>query len=240
MNTSTYLPDDEQDGVTTEFLGDAEYYPYSDTQPTYTYQPTISYAYNTPNTYTSANVEPQYVSTQSSHQGTYSDPDYSQYEASSSAYVPEYSSYPTVSSSSDNAGGYGQSQLASSGPSGSMENWETFPGVTEEDSSYTTSEHRGTDQHSQKKSSSKSKHSKSGNMRTPRKHHGPPPELTSVFDVNPDSKSQRKSRKTFTEEEKKKVEAVRSIGACGPCRQNKRTVGLKAFHSVLTKLTRRI
>ncbi|KAG9240546.1 hypothetical protein BJ878DRAFT_282306 [Calycina marina] len=58
-------------------------------------------------------------------------------------------------------------------------------------------------------------------VRTPRQRGGPPPELTSVFDANPRS-SQRKLRRTYDEEEKKKVERVRSIGACIPCGRNKR------------------
>jgi len=67
---------------------------------------------------------------------------------------------------------------------------------------------------------------KSSNMRATKKAQGPPPSSLTVFPSKVDSSSRRKSRKQFTEEEKKKVEAVRSIGACNECRSRKRTASV--------------
>lgn len=61
-------------------------------------------------------------------------------------------------------------------------------------------------------------------MRATKKERGPPKSLTSVFPSNPSSEPQRKSRRPFSPEGKKKVEAVRSVGACVQCRTRKRTV----------------
>jgi hypothetical protein len=57
-----------------------------------------------------------------------------------------------------------------------------------------------------------------------KKSRGPPKCLLSVFDSNAEPQTKRKSRKAFTEEGKKKVEAVRMLGACIQCRFRKRTV----------------
>ena len=57
-----------------------------------------------------------------------------------------------------------------------------------------------------------------------KKSRGPPKSLLSVFDSNAEPQTKRKSRKAFTEEGKKKVEAVRMLGACIQCRFRKRTV----------------
>ncbi|KAH8588599.1 hypothetical protein B0O99DRAFT_746674 [Bisporella sp. PMI_857] len=64
---------------------------------------------------------------------------------------------------------------------------------------------------------------KDKNLRPSKKYRGPPKALCSVFDGNIESLVKRKSRKPFTEEGKKKVEAVRNIGACFQCRFRKRT-----------------
>jgi hypothetical protein len=57
-----------------------------------------------------------------------------------------------------------------------------------------------------------------------KKSRGPPKCLLSVFDSNAEPQTKRKSRKAFTEEGKRKVEAVRMLGACIQCRFGKRTV----------------
>jgi len=236
MDNSTYFPDDEQNCGVTEYTENTEpvYSSYTYAQPSYTYQQTIPYDYNTSNTYTSASLEPQYASTQPALQGMYN-PSYNQYEAPGTSYETEYSSYAPVSSSSNMVSEY--YQPVSYVPLDSMENPEDTPVVTQHDTSSIPSQLRSSDEHTHKKSSSKTKHSKSSNMRTPRKQNGPPAEFTSIIDLHPDSKT-RKTRKPFTEEGKRKVEAVRSIGACGPCRQNKRTVSfqIKDF-TVTIKLT---
>jgi hypothetical protein len=48
--------------------------------------------------------------------------------------------------------------------------------------------------------------------------------LSSVFEVNVNSSSKRKTRSAFTPQGKKKVEAVRNVGACIQCKFRKRTV----------------
>ncbi|PQE06252.1 C6 finger domain-containing protein [Rutstroemia sp. NJR-2017a BBW] len=49
--------------------------------------------------------------------------------------------------------------------------------------------------------------------------------LSSVFEVNVNSSSKRKTRSAFTPQGKKKVEAVRNVGACIQCKFRKRTCG---------------
>ncbi|CAD6446041.1 839a626f-6f53-4d86-b2c2-d153829344b4 [Sclerotinia trifoliorum] len=49
--------------------------------------------------------------------------------------------------------------------------------------------------------------------------------LSSVFHVNANQPLKRKARSAFTPEGKKKVEAVRSVGACVQCKFRKRTCG---------------
>ncbi|KAF7896744.1 uncharacterized protein EAF01_009147 [Botrytis porri] len=49
--------------------------------------------------------------------------------------------------------------------------------------------------------------------------------LSSVFEVNMNQPTKRKARSAFTPQEKKKVEAVRSVGACIQCKFRKRTCG---------------
>jgi hypothetical protein len=71
------------------------------------------------------------------------------------------------------------------------------------------------------------------NMRAPKKSRGPPKSLLSVFHSNTESQTRRRSRKAFTEEGKKKVEAVRIIGACVQCRARKRTVCMLILLSLL-------
>ena len=48
--------------------------------------------------------------------------------------------------------------------------------------------------------------------------------LSSVFEVNMNQPPKRKARSAFTPQGKKKVEAVRSVGACIQCKFRKRTV----------------
>lgn len=67
--------------------------------------------------------------------------------------------------------------------------------------------------------------------RTSKKSNGPPKSLLSVFDSKIDHQTKKKHRKSFTAEGKKKVEAVRSIGACTQCRSRKRTVGIHWYFS---------
>ena len=62
------------------------------------------------------------------------------------------------------------------------------------------------------------------NSRPAKMSKGPPKSFVTVFDISNDSHARRKSRKPFTEEGKKKVEAVRKVGACVECRFRKRTV----------------
>ena len=62
------------------------------------------------------------------------------------------------------------------------------------------------------------------NTRAPQKSRSPPKSLFSVFDSSTESLTRRRYRRAFTEEGKKKVEAVRNIGACAQCRARKRTV----------------
>jgi len=66
------------------------------------------------------------------------------------------------------------------------------------------------------------------NKRAAKKSRGPPQALLTVFDSNIEPQSKRKCRKPFSEEGKKKVEAVRSVGACIQCRFRKRTVRLSS------------
>ncbi|TGO17681.1 hypothetical protein BTUL_0015g00150 [Botrytis tulipae] len=49
--------------------------------------------------------------------------------------------------------------------------------------------------------------------------------LSSVFEVNMNQQPKRKARSAFTPQGKKKVEAVRSVGACVQCKFRKRTCG---------------
>jgi hypothetical protein len=63
------------------------------------------------------------------------------------------------------------------------------------------------------------------NTRSTKKSRGPPKSSLTVFDSNLEPHTRRKSRSAFTEEGKKKVEAVRRVGACNECRFRKRTVG---------------
>ncbi|KAG4033229.1 hypothetical protein MFRU_005g02420 [Monilinia fructicola] len=49
--------------------------------------------------------------------------------------------------------------------------------------------------------------------------------LSSVFEVNMNQQPKRKARSAFTPQGKKKVEAVRSVGACIQCKFRKRTCG---------------
>ena len=60
--------------------------------------------------------------------------------------------------------------------------------------------------------------------RSAKKSKGPPKDSLNVFEVNPATPTRRKSRSVFNEETKKKVEAVRRLGACIECRFRKRTV----------------
>ena len=62
------------------------------------------------------------------------------------------------------------------------------------------------------------------NSRSAKKSKGPPKSLLTVFDSNIEPHTRRKSRSAFSEEGKKKVEAVRRVGACVECRFRKRTV----------------
>ena len=62
------------------------------------------------------------------------------------------------------------------------------------------------------------------NSRSAKKSKGPPKSLLTVFDSNIEPHTRRKSRSAFSEEGKKKVEAVRRVGACIECRFRKRTV----------------
>lgn len=48
--------------------------------------------------------------------------------------------------------------------------------------------------------------------------------LSSVFEVNMNQQPKRKARSAFTPQGKKKVEAVRNVGACVQCKFRKRTV----------------
>ncbi|KAF7894195.1 hypothetical protein EAF00_007709 [Botryotinia globosa] len=50
--------------------------------------------------------------------------------------------------------------------------------------------------------------------------------LSSVFEVNMNQQPKRKARSAFTPQGKKKVEAVRSVGACVQCKFRKRTCGI--------------
>lgn len=50
--------------------------------------------------------------------------------------------------------------------------------------------------------------------------------LSSVFEVNLNQPPKRKARSAFTPQGKKKVEAVRSVGACIQCKFRKRTVNM--------------
>jgi hypothetical protein len=65
------------------------------------------------------------------------------------------------------------------------------------------------------------------NSRSAKKSKGPPKTLLTVFDSNIEPHTRRKSRSAFSEEGKKKVEAVRRVGACIECRFRKRTVSLR-------------
>ncbi|TGO66824.1 hypothetical protein BOTNAR_0053g00170 [Botryotinia narcissicola] len=49
--------------------------------------------------------------------------------------------------------------------------------------------------------------------------------LSSVFEINMNHQPKRKARSAFTPQGKKKVEAVRSVGACVQCKFRKRTCG---------------
>jgi hypothetical protein len=62
------------------------------------------------------------------------------------------------------------------------------------------------------------------NSRSAKKSKGPPKSLLTVFDSNIEPHTRRKPRSAFSEEGKKKVEAVRRVGACIECRFRKRTV----------------
>lgn len=92
-----------------------------------------------------------------------------------------------------------------------------------------------TEEASRPSGSSSRKHSDSGKqpqqhnkMRSTKSSSGHPPKSQlSVFPSNPEPKAQRKQRKSFDEKEKKKVEAVRSIGACPQCKARKRTVSIQ-------------
>jgi len=61
-------------------------------------------------------------------------------------------------------------------------------------------------------------------LRPTKKLRGPPSALLGVFDANTDPNQKRNRRKTFSDESKKKVEAVRTVGACIQCRFRKRPV----------------
>lgn len=59
--------------------------------------------------------------------------------------------------------------------------------------------------------------------------------LSSVFEVNVNSSLKRKTRSAFTPQGKKKVEAVRNVGACIQCKFRKRTVRfLNSNYSLIT------
>lgn len=62
------------------------------------------------------------------------------------------------------------------------------------------------------------------NSRPTKKSKGPPKNLLTVFDSNIEPHARKKSRSAFSEEAKKKVEAVRRVGACTECRCRKRMV----------------
>ena len=64
--------------------------------------------------------------------------------------------------------------------------------------------------------------------RPAKKSRGPPKSLLAVFDSNTEPTIKRNSRKAFSEEGKRKVEAVRSVGACVQCRFRKRTVSISS------------
>ena len=64
--------------------------------------------------------------------------------------------------------------------------------------------------------------------RPAKKSRGPPKSLLTVFDSNTEPTIKRNSRKAFSEEGKKKVEAVRNVGACVQCRFRKRTVSISS------------
>ena len=237
MNTSTYPSDNgqEYDPVYPEH----QYYEYptQDTQQDYSYPQVPPYEYNNAVIYPPTSEESRYSSSQFPiEQDPYGQSIYNPYEVSDRPYVPEYPSNPHASSSSDMVSD--DHQLGSSIAHHSTDGWGSNTGTTGANNSLTTTEYpQHKDRHSSKQNLSKGKSSKNPNVRTPRKSLKPPAEFTSVFEINPDKGPQRKSRKTFTDEEKRKVEAVRSIGACGPCRQSKRNVSfLITLHAVIINL----
>ena len=77
---------------------------------------------------------------------------------------------------------------------------------------------------SPRESSNVAEPSSNVNSRPAKKSKGPPKSLLTVFDSNIEPNIRRKSRSAFTDEGKKKVEAVRRVGACTECRFRKRTV----------------
>jgi hypothetical protein len=60
--------------------------------------------------------------------------------------------------------------------------------------------------------------------RPTKKRRGPPTSLLNTFNANDDQR--RNSRKKFSDDGKKKIEAVRQLGACVQCRFRKRTVSI--------------
>jgi hypothetical protein len=63
--------------------------------------------------------------------------------------------------------------------------------------------------------------------RPSKKRRGPPTSLLNTFNANDDQR--RNSRKKFSDDGKKKIEAVRQLGACVQCRFRKRTVCILEF-----------
>jgi hypothetical protein len=57
-----------------------------------------------------------------------------------------------------------------------------------------------------------------------KKLRGLPSSLITVFDANTKPHVKRNTRKSYSDEARKKVEDVRKIGACSQCRYRKRTV----------------
>jgi hypothetical protein len=66
--------------------------------------------------------------------------------------------------------------------------------------------------------------------RPTRKRRGPPTSLLNTFNANDDQR--RNSRKKFSDDGRKKIEAVRQLGACVQCRFRKRTVSILEFPNI--------
>jgi len=219
MNSSTYNSGYAQGYNSTDYSQGVQggEYEYDDTatsnQTGYGYPSTTSSYEYASNPYTPESVMPTYEYTYSG---------YGRYDASDSTSRTEYPSNQPVSAfGALNSGSYGYTQPVSSAPSAPAEDLRDINAGTAYGQP-SSSGHRRGDQRHHRSSSSTDKHSK--HMRTSHKSRGPPSSLTSVFVANPESEGKKKPKRSYSDEEKLKVERVRSMGACGPCRQNKRTV----------------